>query len=200
MGVNLELQASTVFPVFPFCGHVLNKSRKVILTDEQGNHLGLADIEQAHRGEGMLHMAFSVYVFRSDGGQLLIQKRSAHKMLWPSIWANTCCSHPRQGENLVEAGMRRLQEECGFTCPLVELSSFVYRAEDPYGRGVEHEYDTLLFGSLAEAVEPNPDSQEIADWKWIDVVELRAELDSEPAKFAPWFRPGLERVLDHLAS
>ena len=118
--------------------------RTVILVDQENREIGREEIVAAHTGEGQLHRAFSVYVFRDFGKEILIQKRSAKKMLWPGIWANSCCSHPMEGETPEAAGKRRLQEELGFTCDLKPVYSFVYRAQDGE-RGVEHEYVTILW-------------------------------------------------------
>jgi isopentenyl-diphosphate delta-isomerase len=165
----------------------------VILTDEAGRPLGLADRLEAHTGRGQLHRAFSVYVFAPGRQDILIQRRSAGKLLWPLIWANTCCSHPRQGETALQAGTRRCQEEMGFACPLTEGPAFVYRAEDPGGRGVEHEHVTLLVGEARPDVVANP--AEVAEWRWVCVAELRQEMAHAPDQFAPWFHRGLEILL-----
>src|SRR5262249_54496237 len=83
-------------------------SRRVIRRDEAGNPEGTAEILAAHTSPGLLHLAFSVYLFTPDWRCLLLQQRSPAKLLWPLAWANTCCSHPREGETPVEAGRRRL--------------------------------------------------------------------------------------------
>jgi isopentenyl-diphosphate delta-isomerase len=166
----------------------------VILTDEQGTPAGLADLVAAHSGEGLLHKAFSVYVFRNRFSELLIQQRSLHKLLWPLYWANTCCSHPRAGDNIRTAGERRLQEECGFTCRLREHSSFVYRAVDPERRGVEHENVTILLGEVDHDTACLPNPQEIAAFQWISLAALRTDMEQHPQKYAPWFRLGMERI------
>lgn len=172
--------------------------RTVIHTDEAGSDLGDIGLLAAHTGTGMLHKAFSVYIFNSEKTKLLIQKRSNKKMLWPLVWANTCCSHPNRGETSQEAGQRRLQEELGFTVPLREGLSFVYRALDPNNRGVEHEYDTILTGIAPEdiAVEPNPD--EVAEWKWIDLQSLQTDMQEKKDLYAPWFHLGLSKAISTL--
>ena len=171
----------------------------VILTDETGKATGTMEIVAAHTGIGHLHKAFSVYIFRNRRQEILIQKRSAKKMLWPMIWANTCCSHPHKNESPIEAGQRRMQEECGFTCDLREAGSFVYRAEDP-GRGVEHEHVTMLIGDLDKVPSPNPipnpNPDEIAELKWISVEELRKIMQQNPESYAPWFDIGLKKILE----
>jgi isopentenyl-diphosphate delta-isomerase len=168
-------------------------AKQVILCDERGQPHGSADMVAAHTGAGQLHLAFSVYVFSPDRSLLLIQQRSRHKMLWPLVWANTCCSHPRQGETAIEAGERRLREEMGITCALNHGPEFVYRAVDPAGRGVEYEYDVILFGNFAGEVSPDPD--EVAACKWIELERLQHDMRAEPEKFAPWLHLGLPKVI-----
>ena len=166
----------------------------VILVNEQGAKIGVSDVMEAHTGKGKLHKGFSVYVFRNNRKELLIQRRSAKKMLWPMIWANTCCSHPKEIEEARDAGKRRLKEEMGFTCTLTEGPSFVYRAEDPMGKGVEHEYLTLLIGDAGDVtVVPNPD--EVAEYKWANVKQLIEDMKTNPDEYAPWFHMGLQKIL-----
>ena len=167
-------------------------SREVILCDDSGRPQGACDLLEAHVGEGRLHLAFSVYLFSPDRRALLVQQRSAEKLLWPLVWANTCCSHPRAGEDALDAGQRRLREEMGIEAELRLGPAFVYRAEDPAGRGVEHEYDVILLGTFAGEPVPNP--AEVAAWRWVDVKQLRAEMRKCPQEYAPWLHLGLERL------
>lgn len=168
----------------------------VILTDAHGTRTGTAEIVEAHTGTGKLHLAFSVFVFDTTRKRVLLQRRAAGKMLFAGLWANTCCSHPREQETAVEAGQRRLQEEMGFVCPLSQGDSFVYRAEDPRGRGVEHEYDTMLIGTVDPAsVVIHADPKEVMEWKWMDVEDLRAAFLSDPDSYAPWLKMGLGKIL-----
>ncbi len=170
-------------------------ARTVILVDERNNPVGTQEAVQAHTGAGQLHRAFSVYVFRNAHKEILIQRRSQAKMLWPLTWANTCCSHPMEGESAVEAGIRRLREEFGFAVALREGPDFVYRAEDPNGRGVEHEYVTILVGEVLDDTDPKPDPGEIADWKWVEVRKLLGDMQKNPLLYAPWFHRGLPMIL-----
>lgn len=124
-----------------------------------------------------------------------MQKRSIKKPLWPLFWANTCCSHPRKDLPLPMIAHRRLQEECGVTCDLNEVGTYVYRAEDSERNGIEHEYVTMLRGNLDgdKPFVPNPD--EVAELKWIDINELQADMAAQPEKYAPWFHLGLQKIL-----
>lgn len=169
--------------------------KSVVLVDKHGNPQGTADLTDAHSGEGQLHRAFSVFVFRRDGDELLLQQRNARKMLFPLLWANTCCSHPAKNEDILQAAKQRLQEELGFTCPLRIHSSFVYHAADP-GRGVEHEHDTIVLGDTENDVTITPNPDEVADWRWVTLMDLQRELDAEPEKFAPWFPMALAKIFD----
>jgi len=165
--------------------------RNVILTDEKGANKGTLDVLEAHSGEGHLHRAFSIFVFRNNKKELLIQKRSDKKMLWPGFWANTCCSHPSDNNDLIPSAEKRLMEECGFSCPLTIRDSFVYRAKDPRGAGSEYEYDTVLVGEVDE-VELNPNPNEVSELKWIEVDTLMNEISSHPGDFAPWLIQALD--------
>lgn len=170
-------------------------NRTVTLTDAWGHTLGTADLLAAHTGEGMLHLAFSVYLFDTSRKCLLIQRRSEKKMLWPLIWANTCCSHPFENESAIAAGERRLREEFGFSCPLIAGPSFIYRAVDPAKRGVEHEYVTILTGTVSKEIIPMPDPKEIDEWKWVNLTTLQGEMTEHQDSYAPWFHLGLQELL-----
>lgn len=45
---------------------------------------------------GLLHRAFSVFLFNSEN-KLLLQQRASSKITFPDVWTNTCCSHPLHG-------------------------------------------------------------------------------------------------------
>ena len=170
-------------------------NRTVTLTDQSGAAIGTADLLAAHTGEGLLHKAFSVYVFNAKKTAMLIQRRSDKKMLWPLFWANTCCSHPLEDETPVAAGERRLQQELGVTTQLTEGQSFVYRALDPAGRGVEHEHVTILLGTLDEKTPMMPNADEVSACRWIDLDALRSDMQEHPEVYAPWFHIGLANIL-----
>ena len=118
-------------------------------------------------------------------------------MLWPIIWANTCCSHHVDDETPSDAGMRRLKEEMGFTCMLTEGSSFVYREEDPSHNGVEHEHVTILIGDVGdvEDVRVVPDPDEVAEYEWVNIEALLLGMKKDPHEYAPWFHLGLQKIL-----
>ena len=168
--------------------------RLVVLTDEAGNETGLAEILDAHTGEGKLHRAFSVYVFRKNGQEILLQQRSTKKLLFANFWANTCCSHPFPEEDIVQAGERRLQEECGFTLPLHVQGAFVYKAIDPAGNGIEYEHDTLLVGTADSTLPLQPDPAEIAQLEWRNTADVLQNMQSNPELYAPWFLLGLPKL------
>ncbi|HEX5049895.1 MAG TPA: isopentenyl-diphosphate Delta-isomerase [Gammaproteobacteria bacterium] len=163
---------------------VSNTSEELILVDEHDRELGFRSKGDCHSGHGSLHRAFSIFVFNGDN-ELLLQKRSPSKLLWPNYWSNTCCSHPRRGETMDHAVSRRLLQELGFDCPLEFLYKFKYHAQ--YGAvGAEHEYCWVYYGRYDGPVDVNVN--EIADWRFIGVTELEAELARAPETFTPWFK------------
>lgn len=159
-------------------------SEKLILVDEADREIGQASKSEAHAGQGLLHRAFSLFVFNS-AGELLLQQRARGKPLWPGYWANTCCSHPRAGEDMDIATQRRLHEELGFTCPLEFLYKFQYHAE--YGEaGSESELCWVYIGTSDDPVEVN--DSEIADWRYIEPDALDREIAATPERFSPWLK------------
>ncbi len=168
----------------------------VILVDESDNQIGTERKMAAHKNGGKLHRAFSIFVFNSRG-ELLLQQRAKQKYHAPLMWANTCCSHPRPGESILEAAHRRLKEELGFDCPLEEKFSFTYR--EPVGNGLtEWEFDHVIFGHYDGPVIPNQD--EVESVKWITLDELKRELTADPEKYAPWLRICIDRVIREFES
>lgn len=157
----------------------------LILVDGLDRETGAATKLQAHI-EGTLHRAFSVVLMRDgeSGPEILLAKRSLQKYHSGGLWANSCCSHPRVGEDVVEAAYRRVPEELG--CEAVDLRdacAFVYRAEFDNGL-IEHEFDHVVIGRCSGTIDPNP--AEASEARWISFDALAAELANEPRKFAAW--------------
>jgi len=162
-------------------------SEQVILVDEQDRELGASDKLRAHV-EGALHRAFSVFVFDHEG-RLLLQRRAREKYHSGGLWSNTCCGHPRPGEETAAAAHRRLREEMSFDCELREAFDFVYRAELDNDL-VEHEYDHVFVGEFEGY--PTPDPSEVEEWKWVSVDELRRGLREEPSRYSYWLKTLVE--------
>jgi isopentenyl-diphosphate delta-isomerase len=159
---------------------------RVILVDAMDTPVGTADKLEAHRS-GRLHRAFSVFVL-NDGNELLLQRRAEGKYHSGGLWSNTCCSHPRPGEDTAAAAGRRLEEEMGFRCDLVPAFDMVYRAD--VGNGlVEYEYDHIFLGRWNGS--PSPDAREVMDWRWVALDDLAEEVVSNPRRFTYWFRVAL---------
>ena len=162
-----------------------------MLVDRMGREIGTEEKLKAHR-EGKLHRAFSIFIFNRLG-ELLLQKRSEAKYHSGGLWTNTCCSHPRLGESHYCAARRRLNEEMGFDCELTELFSFIYYA-DLDNNLFEHELDFVFVGRYDGQPVPNPD--EVEDWKWMDIEELKREVGKNPEHYTYWFKLILNRVLE----
>jgi isopentenyl-diphosphate delta-isomerase len=166
----------------------------VILVDEQDNAIGTMEKHQAHV-EGLLHRAFSIFIFNSEN-KLLIQKRASSKYHCGGLWSNTCCSHPRENENLQDAANRRLHEEMGMQCELTPIFSFVYKAEFDNGL-TEHEFDHVFFGTSNQ--NPSINSAEVEDYRFVGIDELRLEIKESPNNFTPWLVLALDLVNEYNA-
>lgn len=166
----------------------------VVLVDENDNELGIMEKIQAHKHGGKLHRAISVFVFNSEG-KLLLQRRALTKYHAPGLWANTCCSHPRPGEDALSAAKRRVKEEMGFECEVEEIFSVIYKAD--VGNGLtEYEYDHVFIGHWDGEPEPNP--EEVSDWEWKDLDEIKKDIEENSEKYAPWFRILFPKVYEYV--
>ncbi len=165
---------------------------KLILVDENDRVLGYENKDICHNGAGLLHRAFSIFVFNSKN-ELLLQKRSPEKRLWGNYWSNTCCSHPRKGETYEIATHRRLEEEVGLDIPMQYLYKFQYQAR--FGNeGSENEVCSVYIAKTDRA--PVINRTEISDWKYISMDDLNRELKNHPEHFTPWFKMEWQRLRD----
>jgi isopentenyl-diphosphate Delta-isomerase len=163
---------------------------KVILVDEHDREIGQAEKLAAHQ-DGLLHRAFSIFIF--DGrGRLLLQRRAANKYHSGRLWTNTCCSHPLPDRPLAEEAHRKLQHEMGFDCELSEIFQFTYHVKLENGL-YEHEFDHVFFGTYNQDPTPNP--EEVEDWKWIDLAELSSDIVLHPDDYSYWMKLVLDRVI-----
>ena len=161
----------------------MEKEELVVLVNENNEQIGLMPKLEAHE-KALLHRAFSVFIL-NDKNELMLQQRAADKYHSPLLWANTCCSHQRENETNIEAGNRRLQEEMGFSAELKELFSFIYKA--PFDNGLtEHELDHVMIGYYNGEPTINPD--EVQAWKWMDIDEVRKDIQQNPDIYTAWFK------------
>ncbi len=165
----------------------------VILVDEKDTTLCYMEKMEAHR-KALLHRAFSIFVF-NENDELMLQQRAKEKYHSPSLWTNTCCSHPRPGEKLEYSVHRRLVEEMGFDCELNKVFDFIYKAELDQGL-TEHEFDHVFFGRYDEHPVINPD--EVQDWKWMSMRDIAADMKKNPENYTVWFRIAFNRVRHHM--
>jgi isopentenyl-diphosphate delta-isomerase len=165
----------------------------VILVNEKDQEIGLMPKLEAHQ-KAVLHRAFSVFIFNSEN-ELMLQKRASNKYHSPNLWTNTCCSHQRSGESNIQAGTRRLYEEMGFTTPLNEITSFIYKA--PFDNGLtEHELDHIMVGYYND--DPVINSDEVEDWKWMKIEDVKNDISLNPDLYTAWFKIIFKNFYNHL--
>lgn len=169
-------------------------TEKITLVDENNNITGYEEKLKVHQ-LGLLHAAFSIFIF-NDKEEMLIQKRHPAKYHSGGLWANSCCSHPRQDEIIDQAIHRRLREELGFDCPLKKIFDFTYRVEFENGL-IEHELDNVFLGRFNGPVHPNP--QKIQDVKWLKLDDLASDIKNRPAQYAYWFKRAWPRVIKFIS-
>jgi isopentenyl-diphosphate delta-isomerase len=155
---------------------------EVVLVDASDCELGVMEKMEAHV-KGVLHRAFSVFIYNSEG-HMLLQQRADDKYHSAGLWTNACCSHPFPGEDLLTAANRRLSEEMGMTADLRASFSFIYKAE--LGNGLtEHEYDHVFVGNTDQLPAINP--AEVKSYRWASEEQIQHEINTTPENFTAWF-------------
>lgn len=162
----------------------------LILVDVEDRQTGTLDKAACHDGEGRLHRAFSLFVFNQQG-ETLIQRRHSDKRLWPGYWSNGCCSHPRNGEIIEDAVVRRAKQELGLSVNPDFLFKFRYRATY-LAMGSEFELCSVFVSHTAE--EPDVNATEIAEWRWVAPHDLDREIENDSMTFTPWLQIEWKRM------
>ena len=164
---------------------------QVILVDVDDCEIGLMEKMEAHK-QAVLHRAFSVFLFNTQG-KMLLQQRALTKYHSAGLWTNTCCSHPRPGETLENAVARRLMEEMGITTKVSKAFDFIYQAELPDNLN-EYEFDHVFIGNYDDEVRPN--HLEVANFVYQSMEEIAANLQSHPEKYTVWFKIAFPKVVE----
>lgn len=199
------------------------KKDTVIVLDEKDNVIGSESKLKSHeflteQPRGVLHRAFSAFIFDESTGEMLLQQRAAAKITFPSVWTNTCCSHPLHGMSPPEvdtpadvangtvmgakhAAVRKLGQELGIPANQLPvdkfkfLTRFHYWAADTVTHGPkspwgEHEIDYVLFLTVPskDTITTKPNPDEVDDIKWVTQPQLLSMMDDPKLLFSPWFR------------
>jgi isopentenyl-diphosphate delta-isomerase len=164
---------------------------QVILVNEFDEETGVMEKMEAHE-KALMHRAFSVFIFNEEG-EMLLQQRAARKYHSPNLWTNACCSHPRPGEDTVNAAQRRLNEELGFKTPLEKTFEFTYKALFDNGL-TENEFDHVYTGTYDGIIRPNP--SEVLDYCYKSMTDIQQSLQTHPHKYTVWFAIAFPRILD----
>lgn len=162
----------------------MSETEYVVLLDDFGNEIGTAPKASVHGTDTQLHLAFSCHVVNA-AGEVLVTRRALHKKTWPGVWTNSFCGHPGPAEPVLSAVHRRAEFEVGLAVRDLELALplFRYRAVDASGI-VEHEICPVYVARTDAEPQPNPD--EVAEYRWVDPLDLAASLEATPWAFSPW--------------
>jgi isopentenyl-diphosphate Delta-isomerase len=162
---------------------------KVILVNEHDDMVGIMDKMEAHK-QGLLHRAFSIFIFNTKG-EMLLQQRAVSKYHSGGLWTNACCSHPMPGEKTEDAAQRRLMEELGFETPVEKIFDFVYKARFDNGL-TEHEFDHVFAGEYEGKLNINP--EEVNDYCYKEISEIKNTLQTHPQKYTAWFHLAFPKI------
>jgi isopentenyl-diphosphate delta-isomerase len=166
---------------------------RVILVDENDNQIGTEEKIKAHK-KALLHRAFSILIFNSNK-EVLLQRRALTKYHSPGLWTNTCCSHPKPGEQIENAVQRRLKEEMNMSCSLNKIFKFQYKAGFDNGL-TEHEIDHVFVGNSDTDPDINPD--EVDSFKWVSLEKLSQDIKTNPDNYTPWFKIIINKFLSFI--
>lgn len=161
----------------------------LILVDEDDRETGLMEKLLVHQ-KGLLHRAFSVFIFNSDN-ELLLQQRSPGKYHSAGLWSNTCCSHSVNSEQIGDSVARRLKEEMGLDADTQFQFKFLYKADLENGL-TEHELDHVYFGISDD--KPRPDASEVMNWKYVNLEKLAYDISLNPQNYTEWLKVCLPEV------
>ena len=164
----------------------------VVLVDQEDKELGIMEKISAHE-EGVLHRAFSVFIF-NEKQELLLQQRSHTKYHGGGLWTNTCCSHPQMGEDVLAAAQERLGFEMGMYCDLEFSHTFIYNIKVENDL-IEHELDHVYLGVTDHQPAINVD--EVQDFKWISIQSVLQDIEENSSKYTFWFKEALPKVLTY---
>lgn len=165
----------------------------VILVDERDEQIGSMEKMEVHK-KALLHRAFSVFIFNNKG-EMLLHKRADKKYHSGGLWTNACCSHPKPGEETLDAAKERLVMEMGIVTPLRKAFDFIYKA--PFDNGLtEHEFDHVLVGNYEGEINPNPD--EVSDYCFKTIEEINNSIQSQPQKYTEWFKIAFPKMEEYL--
>ena len=167
--------------------------QEVILVNECDEAIGTMEKMEAHK-KALLHRAFSIFIFNAKG-EMLLQQRSKSKYHSAGLWTNACCSHPRPAEETRDAALRRLNEELGFSTEIEKIYDFIYQASFENGL-TEYEFDHVFVGTYNGII--RPDKNEVNDYCFKSLEEIRNSLESHPAKYTHWFRLAFPNVVNWL--
>lgn len=167
----------------------------VILVDEHDVPVGTMEKMEVHQ-KALLHRAFSIFIFNGKG-EMLLHRRADRKYHSGGLWTNACCSHPRPGEETLDAAHTRLQHEMGFDTALNKAFDFIYKA--PFDNGLtEHEFDHVFSGTYTGEIHPN--AEEVSDYCYMPVNEIRDSIRSHPQKYTEWFKIAFPKMEAYLES
>ncbi len=165
----------------------------VILVDENDEQIGTMGKMEVHQ-KALLHRAFSIFVF-NEKGEILLQKRANKKYHSGGLWTNTCCSHPKPGEETLAAAKKRLHEEMGFDIALTKAFDFIYKA--PFDNGLtEYEFDHVFVGNYDGDI--FPDAEEVSDYCYKSVEEVKNSIQTHPQKYTEWFKIAFPKMEEYL--
>ena len=166
----------------------------VVLVNELNVVLGTMPKAEVHHRDTPLHRGFSLFMFNRKG-EVLSQKRSAAKLIFPLVWTDSASGHPQVHEANEEAARRRVSEELGMELTSVEeVAPYRYKV---FHEGIlENEICPILVG-FTRTAESQFDTAEIADVRWMEWGTFLKDMKAHPDQYSRWCIEGAEILKAH---
>mgnify|MGYP006422136315 CR=1 FL=1 len=174
---------------------------EIPLVNEDDVVVGVSSKQGAHQlceNGSLLHRAFSVFLFNSQN-ELLLQQRSTHKITFPMLWTNTCCSHPlavptelEEHVGIKRAAIRKLEHELGIPCNVWKTDDFHMLLRLQYfatscSTWAEHEIDHVLIARLPDNAFVRPNPSEVNAIHWLSQSSSQQWIKDHSHQTTPWF-------------
>lgn len=163
---------------------------RVVIVDQHGKEIGQESLGKVHAA-GILHRSFGIFIMNSQN-QMLLQKRNPCKQIAGGLWSNTCTSHPRPSEKVIDAATRRLYEEMGLRCQLQEAFVFIYKAHNSEHHLKENEFGHVFIGFTDDV--PRPNYKEVVAYQWMSLERLSRDINDNPKIYTQWLHSGFDSI------
>lgn len=141
--------------------------------NEKGNFTGKTESREKCHKEGLWHKAVVVFIINSKN-QVLLQRRSPNKRMWPNIWDVTAGGHVLAGEFGFEAIIREAKEELGIELNKNEMTFLGSSISTNNKADIinKHFNEYYIVNKDLDETRLTLQKEEVSEVKWIDKNDI----------------------------